>query len=78
MGYPAWLDVAIDRCPICGGAILIEEDAEGWEVGCVAGGGCAAVYAGAGDVPTWAGWMALTALGRWQLHGLGHPLGVAR
>lgn len=52
--YPAWLDVAIDRCPACGGEdVVIEDDEAG-------------------------GWMALTAPGRWALHGLGHPLGVAR
>ena len=77
--YPAWLDVAIDRCPACGGedVVIGDDEAGGWASECRPTS-CGAVYRWPGALPTWAAWMAKTAAGQWALHGLGHPLGVAR
>lgn len=77
--YPAWLDGPIDRCPACGGddVVIEQDDAGGWVSECRPTS-CGAVYHWPGTLPTWAEWVARSASGRWALHGLGHPLGVAR
>lgn len=75
--WPEWLDGPIDRCPWCGSArIAVAADDEGWEVGCA---DCGQVQQGTEPAPgSVAAWLVLTAVGRWALYGLGHPLGVAR
>lgn len=77
--WPEWLDSPIDRCPACGGedVVIGDDEAGGWASECRPTS-CGAVYRWPGALPTWAAWMAETARGRWALHGLGHPLGVAR
>lgn len=75
LDWPAWLDEKIDRCPVCGGDVLLDEGDDGWEIGCPPP--CRAAFRGDGPRPTWAERDAGTWEGRRRLREMGHPLGGA-